>query len=440
MKKIWLILIAILLLFIIGCSLGVTPKVLPKKPVCGDNKLEPPEVCDKASNQGCSYGSFCNEGCTDCNQGVFCCTDKSELGAGGSLYYVAKKDPSQCIGLIEDEECFSLTQGNITNAVSFFNSQTQAALSCAFGYSCINNTLVKLCGEDYHEAVREKATVYSNKLDALEKAPCKPREKTNQTEELSPEEKTEVGTEREKETTLNLMHDLNIKPLCAEGGNSIHVTAELAGDVDKIDQVQFAYMIGEGKTFKVEILEKSSPKINTYSADIPYAKGNYQYALQIKTINNTVQTLTKDTLTVEACAQPETKSFCSTSSEYDGWCYFFNLVPVDPDSYNTGNCVTPNFDNPKEMCEDLAKNKTIPELLNYCKEKTDSSERDKCYGAVAAVIQDLKTCDLASNKDLCYYGYAIKSGFITKSNDHKECDRISDPEIKTQCKEWTFLS
>ncbi len=302
MKKVWLIFIAVLLLFILGCNLGVTPKVLPKKTVCGDNKLESPEVCDKASNQGCSYGSFCNEECTDCNQGVFCCTDKQELGASGSLYFVAKKDSSQCIGLIEDEECFSLTEGNVTNAVPFFNTQVEAARSCSFGYSCINNTLVKLCGEDYHNSVNVKAVVYASKGEALLNAPCKPRVKTNQTTEETPEQPEKT----ERETVINVIHDLNIKPLCIEDDSSIRVVAELAGDVDKIDQVQFAYAIGELKTFKVAILEKPSQKTNTYSANIPYVQGSYQYALQIKTINNSVQTLTKDTLVVEKCTQSET--------------------------------------------------------------------------------------------------------------------------------------
>ncbi|MBI4919423.1 hypothetical protein HY837_05800 [archaeon] len=426
MKKSWFLLIAVLLLFIIGCALS--PKILPsKKSVCGNNILEPTEKCDKATNQGCSYGSFCSEDCRVCNQGVFCCTDKSELGAGGSLYYASKKDLSQCTSLIEEENCFSITEGNAKNATKFYTTQTEAALGCSFGYTCFNNTLVKLCGEDYQEAIRSKAEVYTNKIEALERAPCKPAEK-NQTNQ---ENKTE------EETALNIIHNLKIQPRCEE--KNIRVEAELAGELEKIDQVQFSYAINGRKTRNVIILTSIDKEFNTYAANLTYTTGNYEYALQVKTKDNTLQTLTKDNLVVEECKKPETKSFCNTSSEYDGWCYFFNLVPVDSDSYNTGNCVTSNFPNSKEMCEYLAKSKGIPELLNQCKEKTDSSERDKCYGAIGAVIQDLKTCDVASSKDLCYYGYAIKYGFIMRSNKHNECDRINDSVLKTQCKEYKFI-
>ncbi len=102
--------------------------------------------------------------------------------------------------------------------------------------------------------------------------------------------------------SANIMHSINIQPVCEVDNENVHVRVDLAGDVDKVKDVVFNYKsIGSEGYISTTLGKQFSPDGYFYDVYLPYWPGAYAYSLEIVNQDDKSQTLATDSYNVDTC-------------------------------------------------------------------------------------------------------------------------------------------
>ncbi len=273
-KTIFISILVTLLIIIASCS----PRNQNTQPEasCGDGNITPPEPCD-TKNDNCPVGSFCSQDCSTCKKGVYCCTDK--LSGEGARYWEVRKTPQDCT-----EEKLVIDDCYDVNGVKkdpkpqmVFDTETEAGRNCVFDYACINNQVVKLCGDDYNDAVQRLGIFTGTKAQISEFCP------------------------RPTTTSFKVNDVQNIKD-CENEYTIAYVS--LDDPSKEVVSVEFMYKTSEQKSWTgMKNGLFYDQKINQYYNSAKLNPGNYQYEILVKTTSNTLIVAKQGSFNVDKCPE-----------------------------------------------------------------------------------------------------------------------------------------